>query len=109
MSRNRLGNGVGGIFGEFKALKLERLVLQACGLGWPAVVALADCAALRSLRELDLSYNTIDLNGALALATSPHLGGLERLVLADCGLGHAGVMALAESPHAACRQAVGRA
>ena len=58
-----------------------------------------EAAGLRKLRVLDLSSNHVGNAGAVALANSPHLGGLLELDLADAEVGDAGAVALAGSPH----------
>jgi uncharacterized protein (TIGR02996 family) len=56
---------------------------------------------LSRLRELDLSYVSLGVNGAKALASARSLGGLEALDLRYCGIENKGLAALAASPFAA--------
>jgi uncharacterized protein (TIGR02996 family) len=54
---------------------------------------------LAGLVALDLKYNELGDAGAEALAKSPHLTNLRKLVLYCNGIGEAGAVALAQSPH----------
>jgi Leucine Rich repeat len=76
---------------------LRDLRLRRCGLDDAAIKALAR-ADFRSLRDLDLSYNSIGPSGAVALASSARLQNLWRLNLHDNFIGDAGLIALARSP-----------
>ena len=61
---------------------LRRLVLSQNNLEPGDVVALAGAGRwLAGLRSLDLNYNEVRVEGATALARSPHLGGLTALGL----------------------------
>ncbi len=78
-------------------LELYNLALTGAG-----AQGVARCSALRGLRVLDLgggSYkpNRVGPEGTQALAASPFLGSLERLVLDFNAVGDAGVEALARS------------
>ena len=76
---------------------LRELRLRRCALDDAAIEALAR-TDFRSLRDLDLSYNSVGPSGASALATSARLEQLWRLNLHDNFIGDTGLIALARSP-----------
>jgi uncharacterized protein (TIGR02996 family) len=76
---------------------LARLDLPDCGLTSAGVQTLAGSAVLGGLTSLDLSFNALG-DGVDALASSPHLRGLRKLVVGHCEVGRAGARALASSP-----------
>jgi uncharacterized protein (TIGR02996 family) len=79
---------------------LECLQLNRCnGGGDELAIALAGCAGLTSLRQLDLRENGIGPKGARALAESPHLANLRILDLCDNPIGDDGAIALFKSAH----------
>lgn len=60
---------------------LTRLDIANCGLYEPEAVLLAAAAPLANLTELDLSFNSIGVDGLQALLNSPHLTKLKALWL----------------------------
>jgi uncharacterized protein (TIGR02996 family) len=80
--------------------------LAGLDLGWNPVgtqgaLALSASAALAALTALDLGYGELRDDAARALAKSPHLAALTTLNLSTNRIGDAGARALAESPHLA--------
>ncbi len=67
--------------------KLDRLMLAAAHLGVKGTVTLAASKALSTVKELNLSRNTMGPAGATALATSPHLKQLIALDLTSTASG----------------------
>lgn len=67
-------------------------------LGDEGAGAVASCAALASLRRLELVQQEMSAQGALALARSPHLARLRWLVLWGNSLGEAGCLELLQAP-----------
>lgn len=60
---------------------LTRLDIANCGIYEPEAVQLAESAPLANLIDLDLSFNSIGVDGAQALLDSPHLTKLKTLWL----------------------------
>lgn len=77
--------------------KLESLRLACCRLENQAIVTLVQ-GKLPSIRELDLSYNSIGPDGARALAAWKEMSRLRSLNLHDNCIGSAGLTALARRP-----------
>ena len=75
---------------------LRDVRLRRCALDDAAIESLAR-ADFRSVRDLDLSYNSVGASGAVSLATSARLEKLWRLNLHDNFIGDAGLIALARS------------
>lgn len=89
--------GDGGELSGLSDLDLRRLVVLDCAyvpIG-PAGAAEIARARLEELRALDLRYGRIEDAGADALASSPTLARLERLLLQRSELGPEGAVALA--------------
>jgi uncharacterized protein (TIGR02996 family) len=81
--------------GEKPAVTVERLIaghrlttldLTRTGLKYADVYRIAQCAALASVRVLDLSANPMGTGGLEALLASPHLRGVERVVFKELNL-----------------------
>jgi len=88
----------------------QHLGIERCGLSDHDVELLAQSPLWINLRELSLCnrggletgpLNVIGDAGALALAASPHLGGLENLDLWNTGVGDRGLEAIVASPYLA--------
>ena len=79
--------GVEYLTAAFKDYQLETLRLPFCRVQASGVTALSNSSMMASAKVLDLSGNTIGKGGADALAKSPHLGSLEKLVLTDWKVG----------------------
>lgn len=88
--------------------KLEELQLFLPGAGEEAAELIAACPHFTNLKSLTLAISRWDMvveggaltaRGARALARSPHLAKLEKLILDDNRLGDDGVVALTEEPH----------
>ena len=104
-----LGDGALGALVASPALASVRsLGIERCGLTDQGVTWLAQSPHVSGLRELYLCnregietgpLNEIGDAGALALASSPHLGQLETLDLWNTGVGDAGLEALVASAH----------
>ena len=77
---------------------LSCLSLERCHLSLKRVPALPTHARIRAL---DLSGNTISVDGLLALLAQPAFEQLERLSLKHCGLDDDGLVALLEHEHLA--------
>lgn len=86
---------------------VRSLGVERCGLSSRGVERLAQCPSLHNLRELYLCnragietgrLNEIGDEGAIAIATSPHLSHLETLDLWHTSVGDQGFEAIATSP-----------
>ena len=71
------------------------LVLNNESLPAAACQSIANCEQLQRLHTLDLNYNAIGNEGAVALSQSPFLGNLQHLDLWICGIEAEGARALA--------------
>jgi Ran GTPase-activating protein (RanGAP) involved in mRNA processing and transport len=103
LSRNALGEGAlaAGLPTKGKPLPLESWDLTDCGLGESDIVAIADSPRLGNLRRLLLSGNRLGKRGGRALLDSPHLNQIVALSLGQAGLKAADVARLAERPASA--------
>lgn len=68
------------------ALGLRSLALQSRSIGDAQVAVLAASPRFKNLCSLDLMYSEVTSVGALALAASPHLDDLARIILFGCSL-----------------------
>jgi hypothetical protein len=78
--------------------RLHRLGFASNHLNRALTAELAACAAVSSLRVLDLSSNWVGNDGAAAIARSPHFAGLLALDLSYAQVGDEGAEAILGSP-----------
>ncbi|HJZ58189.1 MAG TPA: hypothetical protein VKE74_24820, partial [Gemmataceae bacterium] len=82
-----LGETPGAVVERFcSGHRLAQLTLAGIGLKYSAAFKLALCPALAGVRTLDLSNNPLGTGGLEALLGSPHLSGVERIVLKGLNL-----------------------